>query len=49
ENLIGRANLIFFSISNGSSAWQIWRWPFDVRWDRLFSFIHDIRYFPLDK
>ncbi|WP_407965090.1 signal peptidase I [Bartonella sp. C271] len=49
ENLIGRANLIFFSISNGSSAWQIWRWPFDVRWDRLFSFIHAIHYFPLDK
>ncbi|CBI76201.1 Signal peptidase I [Bartonella clarridgeiae 73] len=49
ENLIGRANLIFFSISNGSSAWQIWRWPFDVRWDRLFSFVHNIRYFPLDK
>nr|CBI79076.1 Signal peptidase I [Bartonella sp. AR 15-3] len=49
ENLIGRANLIFFSISNGSSAWQIWRWPFDVRWDRLFSFIDAMRYFPLDK
>ncbi|ENN92131.1 signal peptidase I [Bartonella bovis 91-4] len=49
ENLIGRANLIFFSISNGSSAWQIWRWPFDVRWARLFSFINTIHYFPLTK
>ncbi|MCZ2203815.1 signal peptidase I [Bartonella sp. A05] len=49
ENLVGRANLIFFSISNGSSAWQIWRWPFDVRWSRLFSFVDTIHYFPLDK
>lgn len=49
ENLIGRANLIFFSIGNGSSAWQIWRWPFDIRWNRLFSFVQSIQYFPPDK
>ncbi|WP_332060349.1 signal peptidase I [Bartonella sp. CB74] len=49
ENLIGRASLIFFSISNGSSAWQIWRWPFDVRWKRLFSFIHTVYDLPLNK
>ncbi|WP_041582939.1 signal peptidase I [Bartonella australis] len=48
ENLIGRANLIFFSISNGSSAWQFWRWPFDVRWNRLFSFVATVRYLPFD-
>lgn len=49
ENLIGRASLIFFSISNGSSAWQIWRWPFDVRWNRLFSFINTVHDLPLVK
>lgn len=49
ENLIGRANLIFFSIGNGSSAWQLWRWPFDIRWGRLFSFVQTIQYFPPDK
>ncbi|MCZ2328532.1 signal peptidase I [Bartonella sp. F02] len=49
ENLVGRANLIFFSISNGSSAWQFWRWPFDIRWTRLFSFVDTIHYFPVDK
>ncbi|MHC5306765.1 signal peptidase I [Bartonella sp. LJL80] len=49
ENLIGRANLIFFSIGNGSSAWQLWRWPFDVRWGRLFSFVQSIQYFPPEK
>ncbi|MBX4336068.1 signal peptidase I [Bartonella raoultii] len=49
ENLIGRASLIFFSISNGSSGWQIWRWPFDIRWKRLFSFINTVHDLPLMK
>jgi len=39
ENLIGRAQLIFFSIAEGEHAWQIWRWPFAVRWGRLFSIV----------
>ncbi|WP_208441428.1 signal peptidase I [Bartonella raoultii] len=47
ENLIGRASVIFFSISNGSSAWQIWRWPFDIRWNRLFSLINKVHDLPL--
>jgi signal peptidase I len=37
ENLIGRAEIIFFSIEEGASAWQIWRWPDAVRWGRLFQ------------
>ncbi|WP_336294182.1 signal peptidase I [Bartonella sp. CB169] len=49
ENLIGRASLIFFSMRNGSSAWQVWRWPFDVRWKRLFSFINTVHDLPLSK
>jgi len=48
ENLIGRANLIFFSIGNGASAWQIWRWPFDTRWERIFSFVQTIKDMPLE-
>jgi signal peptidase I len=39
ENLIGRAQLIFFSIAEGEHAWQIWRWPFAVRWHRLFTIV----------
>jgi signal peptidase I len=35
ENLVGRAEIIFFSIGDGARAWQIWRWPWAVRWDRL--------------
>ncbi|MET3560199.1 signal peptidase I [Bartonella japonica] len=49
ENLIGQARIIFFSIRNGSSAWQIWRWPFDVRWSRLFSLINTVHDLPLIK
>ena len=39
ENLVGRAQLIFFSIAEGEQAWQIWRWPFAIRWNRLFSIV----------
>lgn len=46
ENLVGRANLIFFSIGNGASAWQLWKWPFDVRWSRMFSFVQTIKDVP---
>ena len=33
-NLIGRAEIIFFSTS-GSSALKVWQWPWTVRWNRL--------------
>jgi signal peptidase I len=39
ENLIGRAQMIFFSIAEGEQAWQIWRWPTAVRWGRIFSIV----------
>ena len=39
ENLVGRAQIIFFSILEGEHAWQVWRWPWSVRWDRLFTIV----------
>jgi signal peptidase I len=39
ENIIGRAQIIFFSIGEGEHAWQIWRWPWAVRWTRLFTLV----------
>jgi signal peptidase I len=39
ENLIGKAQIIFFSIGGEVPAWQVWRWPWSVRWDRMFTFI----------
>ncbi|OQW49959.1 signal peptidase I [Candidatus Raskinella chloraquaticus] len=35
ENLVGRASFIFFSLEEGEAAWQLWRWPWIVRWDRI--------------
>jgi len=35
ENLVGRAEVIFFSIDEHASAWKVWEWPWTVRWDRL--------------
>jgi signal peptidase I len=37
ENFVGKAQIIFFSMAEGAPAWQIWRWPTDVRWGRLFQ------------
>ncbi|MBX6426361.1 MAG: signal peptidase I [Variibacter sp.] len=39
ENIIGRAEIIFFSVAEGEHAWQIWRWPWTVRWNRLFTIV----------
>jgi signal peptidase I len=39
ENIIGKAQIIFFSIGNGAHAWEVWRWPWTVRWDRLFKLV----------
>lgn len=37
ENLVGRAEMIFFSV-DGSAAWyEVWNWPSAIRWSRLFS------------
>jgi signal peptidase I len=39
ENLIGKAQVIFFSIGDGVPAWHIWSWPWSVRWSRLLTIV----------
>ncbi len=39
ENLVGRAEVIFFSVHATAPWWQVWQWPFEVRWGRLFSVV----------
>ena len=39
DNLVGRAELLFFSIEEGERAWAFWRWPWSVRWHRLFRIV----------
>lgn len=36
ENLVGRAEMLFFSLGNEAQFWQFWLWPTSIRWDRLF-------------
>jgi signal peptidase I len=40
ENLVGHAEFIFFSTNNYARWWELWNWPFTIRYDRLFSAIH---------
>ncbi|RXF73874.1 signal peptidase I [Hansschlegelia zhihuaiae] len=35
ENLVGRAELLFFSVERGEAAWAFWKWPWTVRWSRI--------------
>ena len=39
ENIVGRAQMIFFSIAEGEHAWMFWRWPTAVRWNRIFTIV----------
>jgi len=36
ENLIGRAEFLFFSTDGSARLWEIWKWPFAIRYGRLF-------------
>lgn len=36
-NLIAKAEARFFSIKDNLPPWQIWQWPANVRWDRMFQ------------
>ncbi len=39
ENYMGRADIIFFSISHDAAIWEIWKWPFAIRWGRFFNLL----------
>ena len=38
-NLVGRANIIFFSIAGGASPLEVWRWPSELRLGRFFHWV----------
>ncbi len=35
ENLVGRAEVLFFSIDAQDPWWQFWYWPIEIRWNRI--------------
>ncbi|MDJ0945086.1 MAG: signal peptidase I [Kiloniellales bacterium] len=37
ENLIGRAEILFFSHNGTARFWEVWRWPWAVRFGRIFD------------
>jgi signal peptidase I len=40
ENLVGHAQFIFFSTNGYASWWELWKWPFTIRYRRLLTAIH---------
>jgi signal peptidase I len=40
ENLVGRAEFLFFSIDAERPWYEIWWWPFEIRWNRLLGRVH---------
>ncbi len=41
ENFVGKAEWRFFSIQDNIPPWQIWRWPGNVRLDRMFTSVYE--------
>ncbi len=39
QNLVGRAEVIWFSVDATSPIWAFWEWPAEIRWSRLFKAI----------
>ena len=43
ELLVGKADFIFFSTNGYANLFEIWKWPWTVRYDRIFDSIKPIR------
>jgi signal peptidase I len=37
ENLVGRAEILFFSTNGEAHLWEFWKWPWTVRYSRLLN------------
>ena len=35
ENLIGKAQFLFFSHNGSARLWEVWKWPFAIRYSRI--------------
>jgi signal peptidase I len=35
DNLVGKAGLIFHSTNGRARAWEVWKWPQAIRWNRI--------------
>jgi len=39
ENFVGKAQIIFFSTDGSARIWEVWKWPWAIRYDRLGHFV----------
>ncbi len=39
ENLVGRAEILFFSTDGRARLWEFWKWPMATRFSRVFQFV----------
>jgi signal peptidase I len=37
ENMVGRAEILFFSTNGEANLWEFWKWPWTVRYERLLN------------
>jgi len=35
QNLVGKAQFLFFSTDGSARWWEVWKWPFGIRYRRL--------------
>jgi len=40
ENFVGKAEIIFFSTDGSARIWEVWKWPFAIRYDRVGHFTY---------
>jgi len=40
ENFVGKAEIIFFSTDGSARIWEVWKWPFAIRYDRMGHFTY---------
>jgi signal peptidase I len=41
QNLVGRAEVMFFSTNGTGHFWEVWKWPTAIRWQRLFKTVQE--------
>ncbi len=42
ENIVGRASFLFFSTNGYANLAEIWKWPWSIRYDRLFMSVKPV-------
>lgn len=43
ENLVGRASFLFFSTNGYANIAEVWKWPWSIRYSRIFRSIEPVR------